>query len=88
MERPHIKPHDQIRVGKNSSVRAIVSCASATSAAAVWYDRPNRVVEDEIQWVEDHWEFKDGGGAYARDNPRLTAFVSDLNNWTFGISPR
>lgn len=83
-----IKEGDWIRIGKGMQGRDAVICRvkSDASAEVVYLDR-DRSINEDVEWKNDHWDFKNPGpcGGYADNSDRLKQFVQILRQ---GRTPR
>ena len=84
-QRPEIKPGDWIEIGKTGiaarpTTDAVVSIAKPELIEVVYLQRPNQAVNQDVMWVDDHWEFASTGdyGGYAERYDRLSGYVAQL----------
>ncbi len=86
MNMPDVRLGDWIQVGKKKEIDAVVSIiyeglsAHEGNIEAVYLDRINQAINEDLKWTGSNWEFakKGLGGRYANKYPRLALFVSIL----------
>jgi hypothetical protein len=79
MSRPDLHPGEWVEIGPVSAVVCRVH-PEASKAEVVYLDERDRAINEDVRWVDDHWEFavKGPSGGYADKSDRLGEFVAIL----------
>jgi len=81
-EIPHVAPSEWITIDGNPGKDAVVCSVPDESGCVevVYLDDRNRAINEEVEWRDGAWVFKNPGpaGGYADQYDRLSVFVAIL----------
>ena len=80
MSRPPVTAGQWITIGKPGHTDAVVCAVEVDTCEVVYLDERNRALNEDVKWVDDHWEFALQGpvAGYADKYDRLRQYVSIL----------
>ena len=58
---PKVQPRDWITIGKREAVVCHISEDIPNQIEVVYLDYQKRAINDDVHWIEDHWEFVNPG---------------------------
>lgn len=80
---PSVLPGNWVTVGPNRAVKAVVcrvydGVGITGKIEVVYLDSKNQAINEDVKWMDGHWDFCMSSGGYADNYSRLQRFVQIL----------